>query len=125
MYFLSLNELRKMIKSAYMAGYNGNLELTDSYAEEILENNCIQDLKTNYCWEKFDYSELRKFPIGTTFEHVSKGFCKIIIYESNKCMEFCNGEIRTFCNDGDPWNDFMKILEIPKDDCAIVIRVDE
>jgi len=98
--------LRELLAKAFEAGYEGSLDLKDSYVEETIRS------LSNPGWRVYTVAELRGMPHGTIFTHQTKGRG---IVQANGfslgSMLFDNGEVFTFIQDSKPWTEPMIIGE--------------
>ena len=110
---ITLQRLKQIISDAYAAGYGGSLDMSESYVQEIttmLLATPEQPLSKNEGWKIFKHKELRDVPVGTIFEHSSRGKGWIESNSTEKYMRFHNGEICHFYSDESPWDEPMRII---------------
>jgi hypothetical protein len=109
---LKLEKLKEIIKRAYIAGYNGCMDLADEFAEEMLaviQQEVTMAKVTDGEWRIYTIEELRGKPFGTVFEHSRLGQCWIDgDIEKTKCMTFKDGERRFFGQNVEPWDEPLR-----------------
>ena len=112
---LKLQQLRSIILKAYEDGNGGCLELKEQYADELLQQLIEEMSKTKNGFSSelkvYSVEELKKFPLGTVFEHSRLGRCWINETDRVKTMTTEDGH--TFYmmqNNEEPWNEPMRMV---------------
>ncbi len=111
---LKMQQLRGIILKAYEDGNAGCLELKDQYADELLQQ-LVEEMsktKTGFSSELRIYTveELKKFPLGTVFEHSRLGKCWVDGTEKVKTMTTEDGHTFHLMENDEPWNEPMKMI---------------
>jgi hypothetical protein len=110
---ISLEDLRRILATAYEEGYHGCLDCKDGYVLELMENFLAKFVSpvaspTFVAAEDFriyKVAELKLLPNGTFFEHSKLGYCWTI----EGGMRFKQtGAVRSFAKDAFPWNQTMR-----------------
>jgi hypothetical protein len=109
---LKLDKLKEIIKKAYVAGYNGCMDLADEFADEMLvvvQQEVTMARATEGEWRVYPVEELKNKPFGTVFEHSRLGQCWIDgDVEKVKCMSFKNGDRYFFGQNIEPWTEPLR-----------------
>ena len=109
---LKMQRLREIILKAYENGNAGCLDLKDQYADEALQELVEEMAKSKGVGtgelKVYTVEELKKFPLGTVFEHSRLGKCWIDGTEKIKTMTTEDGQTFHLMENDEPWNEPMR-----------------
>lgn len=101
-------ELTTLIEEAFDSGASNCKELKKQIIKDLCIKYKINGSETYKIWKVED---LKKLPVGTVFNHVSKGRCWIAERSNGvKYMQFVKGDPAEFCFDEFPWNSPMMLM---------------
>jgi len=103
---VSKEQLRKMLYEAFDFGYNNSSEMKEQVVADLIKK---YNLDKQEDFLIYNITDLQRMPLGTIFEHSTRGRCWIVNKDGRRAMQF-DSEVLEFNNEGDPWDKPMKLL---------------